>query len=68
MEIQNYDESEINNNDQQNKHNIVVPDTQDVPNQVKKNISISVRDYFFLHGQGETRPSERKNLLFIVRL
>ena len=47
MEIENYDESEINNNDQQNEHTIIVPDTQDVPNRIEENASNSVRDIFF---------------------
>ena len=61
MEIRSYDESEINNNDQQNEHIIIVPETQDVPNQVAENVSNSVRDNFFLHGQGSTKNNQRKN-------
>ena len=61
MEIENYDESETNNNDQQNEHTIIVPDTQDVPNQIEENGSSSVREKFFLHGQGATKANQRKN-------
>ena len=61
VEIQNYDESDTNNNDQQNEHTIIVPDTQDVPNQVEENVNNSVRDNFFLHGQGATKANQRKN-------
>ena len=60
MEIKNYDESETNNNDQQNEHNIIVPDTQDVPNQVEENVNNSVRDSFFLHGQAATKANQRR--------
>ena len=56
-----YDESETKNNDQQNEHTIIVPDTQDVPNQIEENVRSSVRDHFFLHGQGATKASQRKN-------
>ena len=38
LEIQNYDENETNKSDQQNEH-IIVPDTEDVPNTVKENVS-----------------------------
>ena len=58
--IENYDESESNNNDQQNEHAIIVPDTQDVPNQMEENGSNSVRD-FFLYGQAATKTNQRKN-------
>ena len=61
VEIKNYDESDTNNNDQQNGHTIIVPDTQDVPNQVEENVNNSVRDNFFLHGQGATKANQRKN-------
>ena len=61
VEIKNYDESDTNNNDQQNEHTIIVPDTQDVPNQVEENVNNSVRDNFFLHGQGATKANQRKN-------
>ena len=61
MEIKNYDESETSNNDQQNEHRIIVPDTQDVPIQIQENPSNSVRDNFFLHGQGATKANQRKN-------
>ena len=60
-EIENYDESETNNNDQPNEHTIIVPDTQDVKNQIEENGSNSVRDNFFLHGQGATKAKQRKN-------
>ena len=61
VEIKSYDESETNNNDQQNEHTIIVPDTQDVPNQIEENGSSSVREHFFLHGQGATKANQRKN-------
>ena len=61
VEIKSYDESETNNNDQQNEHTIIVPDTQDIPNQVEENVSNSVRDIFFLHDQGATKANQRKN-------
>ena len=61
VEIKSYDESETNNNDQQNEHTIIVPDTQDIPNQVEENVSNSVRDISFLHGQGTTKANQRKN-------
>ena len=67
VEIRNYDESETNNNDQQNEHTILVPDTQDVPNQIEKNVSNSVPDNFFLHGQGATKVNQIKNRLFVLR-
>ena len=57
VEIKKYDESETNNNDRQNKHFIIVPDT----NQFEGNVSSSVRDNFFLHGQGATKANQRKN-------
>ena len=44
MKIETYDESETNNNDQQNEHTIIVPDKQDVTNQIEENGSNSVRD------------------------
>ena len=56
MEIQNYGERETNNNGQQNEH-VMVPDTQYVPNQVEENVSNSLRDIFFLHGQGVRKAS-----------
>ena len=31
VEMKNYGESESNNNEEQNEHTIIVPDTQDVP-------------------------------------
>ena len=62
MEIKNYGESKTNNNEEQNEHTITVPDTQDVPNnQVEENVSNSVRDNIFLHGQGTTKANQRKN-------
>ena len=60
-EIKNYDESETNNNDQQNKHTITVPDTQDAPKQIEENWSSSVRDNFFLQGEEATKTNQRKN-------
>ena len=39
LEIQNYDENDTNKSDQQNEHIIIVPDTEDVPNNVKENVS-----------------------------
>ena len=61
MEIKSYDESDTNNNDQQNEHTIIVPDTQDVQNQIEENVNNSVRDNLFLHGQGATKANQRKN-------
>ena len=61
MKIKSYDESKTNNNDQQNEHTIIMPDMQDVPNQVEENVNNSVRDNYFLHGQGATKASQRKN-------
>ena len=58
VEIKSYDESETNNNDQQNEHTIIVPDTEDVPNQIEENGSTSIRNNFFLHGQGQGRPTK----------
>lgn len=50
METQNYDKSDINNNDQENEHNIIVLDREDVPNHFEEYLSNSVRDNFFLDG------------------
>ena len=61
VEIKNYNESETNNNDQQNENTIIVPDTQDVPNQIEENGSNSVRDNSFLHGQVATKATRRRN-------
>ena len=62
MEVKNYGESETNNNEEQNEHTIIVPDTQDVPsNQVEENVSNSIRSNFFLHGLGATKAIRRKN-------
>ena len=61
VEFKNYEESETNNNDQQNEHTIIVPDTQDVPTQIKENGSNFLRDNFFLQGQGATKAKQRKN-------
>lgn len=47
LEIQNYDENETNKSDQQNEH-IIVPDTEDVPNTVKENVSNFVSVNFSL--------------------
>ena len=47
VEIKNYDKSEIDNNDQENEHTIIVPDPQDVSKQVEENVSNSVRYIFF---------------------
>ena len=66
--IKNYDESETNSNDQKNEHTMIVPDTQGISNQVEGNVSNSVRDKFFLHGEGATKASQRKIWLFILRL
>ena len=60
VEIKNYDESETNNNRQQNEHTIIVPDTQDVLNQIEENVSNAVRYFFFLNGQGATKANQRK--------
>ena len=61
MQIQNYDESENNNNGQQNEHIKIVPDTQNVPNQVEENLNNFLRDNFFLHDQGATKANQRTN-------
>ena len=61
VEIKNYDESKTNNNDQQNEHTVIEPDTQDLPNQVEENVSNSVRDNFFLYGQEAMKANQRKN-------
>ena len=61
MEIKNYDKSKTNNNDQQNEHNISVPDMQDAPNQVEENVNNSGRDNLLLNGQGATKANQRKN-------
>ena len=61
VEIKNYGESKTNNNDKQNEHTVIVPEAQDVPNQVEENVSNSVRDDFFLHGQEATKGNQRKN-------
>ena len=60
VEIKNYDESKTNNNEQQNEHTIIVPNMQDVLNQVEENVSNFVRDNVFLHGQGATKANQRK--------
>ena len=39
----------------------IVPDTQDVPNQIEENGSNFVRDNFFLYGRGATKANQRKN-------
>ena len=68
MEIKNYGESETNNNNGQHEHTTTVPDTQDVPNnQVAENVSNSVRQSFFLRGQGAMKANQRKSRLFILR-
>ena len=54
VKIKNYEESETNN-DQQNEHTIIVPDMQDVPNQVEENESNSVRD-----GQGAMKANQKR--------
>ena len=61
METENYGESNTNNNDQQNEHTIIVPDTQNVSNQIEENTRISARDNFFLHSEGATKANQRKN-------
>ena len=62
MEIQNHGERETNNNEEQNERTMTMPGTQDVlNNQVEQNVSNSLRNNFFLHGQGATRANQRKN-------
>ena len=39
----------------------IVPDTQDVPNQIEENGSNFVRDNSFLYGRGATKANQRKN-------
>lgn len=50
LETQNYDKADINNNDQENEHNIIVLDRKDVPNHFEEHLSNPVRDNFFLDG------------------
>ena len=66
VEIENYDESETNNNDQLNEHTITVPDTQDVPNQVVEDVSNFVRNHFFFFIAKEQRklPKEKTDYSF----
>lgn len=61
METQNYDKSDINNNDQENEHNIIVLDREDVPNHFEEYLSNSVRDNFFLDGQSTMKDHQRKD-------
>ena len=62
MEIKNYGKSETNNKEEQNEDTIIKLDMQDVPNsQAEENVNNSVRDNFFLHGQGATKANQRKN-------
>ena len=63
VEIKNYDEVEANNNDQQNEHTIIVPDTKDVPKQVEKNECTSRRDKFFLHGQVQQKLTKEEMII-----
>ena len=58
--IENYDESETNNNDQQNEHAIIVPDTRDIPNQMEENGSNSVRDTFFFMAKQQRKPTKER--------
>ena len=58
VDIQNYYESETNNNDQQNGHIIIVPNTQEVPNQVEENLNNSVRDNFFFMANVLQNPTQ----------
>ena len=60
VEIKSYDESETNNNDQQNEHTIIVPDTQDVPNQIEENGSNSLRDNFFSMAKKQRKPTKER--------
>ena len=60
-EIQNYEESEIKDNEQQIEYTITVPDTQDVPNQVEENVNSSVRDHFFFSmAKVQQKPTKRR--------
>ena len=62
MEIKNYSKSETNNKEEQNEHTIIKLNMQDVPNnQAEENVNNSVRDNFFLYGQGATKANQRKN-------
>ena len=62
VEIQNYGESETNNNEEQNEHTIIVRDTHDIPNnQVEENVSKSVRNNFFTHNRVVAKSNHRKN-------
>ena len=63
VEIKNYDESKTNNNDQQNEHTVIEPDTQDLPNQVEENVSNSVRDNFFALWPRSNESQPKKELI-----
>ena len=58
MEIKNYDEIETNNDDERNEHTIIVPDTQDIPNQVEEIVSNSIRDIFSFMAKAQQKPTE----------
>ena len=60
MEIKNYDEGKTNNNDQKNEHTIIVPDTQDVPNQIEENGSNSITDNFFFTAKEQQKPTKER--------
>ena len=60
VEIKKYEESETDNNDQQNKYTTIVPDTQDVPNQIEENGSNSLRDNFFSMAKKQRKPTKER--------
>ena len=60
MDIQNCNESQNNYNDQTNEHIIIVPETQNVLNLVKENVSNSVKDIFFFMTKVQQKPINRK--------
>ena len=66
MEIPNFHE-EKNGNRFQKHQNIIVPNTQDDPNQIESDQNKSKRDIFFLHRQGATKTNQRNSSLFTIK-
>ena len=60
MEIKNYDESETNNDEEQNEHTRIVPDTQDIPNQVEEIVNNSIRDFFSFMAKAQQKPTKER--------
>ena len=60
VDIQTCNESQNNYNDQTNEHIIIVPETQNVLNLVKENVSYSVKDIFFFMIKVQQKPTNRK--------